>query len=142
MNRLPERTESVSRRRPSAVRWPHSGRTEIKRRIYVKCYTCGWRTARREERVGECPKCGDAASQVKAWEYPLVRKRRTWEVKNHALYQSVVGRGIRLSEFADKLGVSLRMVERYVFAGSRPKPEVRKKAAQLLGIDESELWKG
>jgi len=78
---------------------------------------------------------------IPGWSYPVERKRRAWQVKNRALYDALVSRGIRFPAFAGALGVSLRMVERYLFAGSLPKPEVRKRAAELLGMEESDLFR-
>ncbi|HZG83521.1 hypothetical protein [Paenibacillus sp.] len=111
------------------------------RRIHVKCEACGWKTQRRADRVGECRHCAAPMTAIPGWSYPVERKRRAWQVKNRALYDALVSRGIRFPAFAGALGVSLRMVERYLFAGSLPKPEVRKRAAELLGMEESDLFR-
>jgi len=111
------------------------------RRIHVKCEACGWKTQRRSDRVGVCRHCDAPMTAIPGWSYPVERKRRAWQVKNRALYDVLVSRGIRFPAFADALGVSLRMVERYLFAGSLPKPEVRRRAAALLGLEESDLFR-
>ena len=68
------------------------------------------------------------------------RKLRTWNVKNKILYGILFSKNIKLSDFAELVGVSRRTVQRWVFEGGKPADENIEKICDLLGYPEYILF--
>lgn len=72
-----------------------------------------------------------------------IRKFRTpkiWSVKNRILYGVLWAENMPLQTFADKVGVSLRAVESWIFEGRRPNEENTKKCEEVTGLPRSILF--
>ncbi|NEW07695.1 helix-turn-helix transcriptional regulator [Paenibacillus sp. SYP-B3998] len=112
-------------------------------RVYVRCPACRWYGKRPETALGNCLRCEKPVkpqTEVPKAAYPIERTRRIWDVKNPALYNLIVSNGLRLSEFAELIGVSVRMVERYVYQGSYPKEPVRQRMADLFDCPQEQCF--
>ncbi|MFP4457910.1 MAG: hypothetical protein ACLFPS_09685 [Clostridia bacterium] len=68
------------------------------------------------------------------------RKLKEWTVKNKILYGILFSYDIKLSDFAEMIGVSSRAVQRWVFEGKSPNRENRKKICELLDYPEYILF--
>lgn len=68
------------------------------------------------------------------------RRLTKWEVKNKILYGILFSYDIKLSEFAEMVGVHHRTVNRWVFEGKSPNEENREKIAKILGYPEYILF--
>jgi len=70
------------------------------------------------------------------------RKRKSWEVVNHDLYDYLVANNLGTDEFSKMIGKDTRRVQSYIYEGSVPRyKEDRENIARIIGIDVNILWK-
>jgi len=67
-------------------------------------------------------------------------KTQKWSVKNMFLYGALFAKDIKLSQFAQKLDVSDRIVQRWVYDGALPNERNRKSIAKILDIPDRILF--
>src|SRR3954468_23617810 len=59
---------------------------------------------------------------------------------NERLRREIQRAGLRLEDVADQVEIDVKTVERWITKGRLPHARNRARAAQLLGVDELELW--
>lgn len=62
-----------------------------------------------------------------------LRKTKSWSIKNIALWDAIQAQQYSLIEFAKRCGCSIRTLERWVFEGYPPKPDMAAKVELILG---------
>ncbi|MEN1990287.1 helix-turn-helix domain-containing protein [Paenibacillus hubeiensis] len=71
-----------------------------------------------------------------------IRKRRSWEVKNHALFQVMMEKSCSTKELAEVVGVSQNQVSRWIFKNAIPKTNNAHKAARYLNEEAEHIFHG
>ena len=89
---------------------------------------------------GECLPCKKYRARYKETYEPtriskidFVRKLKTWEVRNHSLYNALKERGIKIKVFANQIGVTDRTVHRWIYEDAVPCEENKIAIEQILG---------
>jgi len=60
--------------------------------------------------------------------------------RNQRLHDAIRQSGRRLDDLADEVGADPKTVGRWISTGRLPRPPMRQKLAQLLGVTEAVLW--
>lgn len=103
------------------------------------------RLRKRRKKKGLCTRCGKKANNGRAIcdkcryyleEYKrnhkvksepvIIRDLKKWDITNRELYDELIEQGITIKEFAEKVGVTPRSVEAWVFEGVEPRYKDRK----------------
>lgn len=69
----------------------------------------------------------------------IIRNLKTWGVKNKRLYDVLIDKKITIPQLAERVGVSSRSVDRWVFEGSIPKIENRERVNICLNMEVFEV---
>lgn len=73
-------------------------------------------------------------------QYPSERKRKSWTVQNHALWETMQKNNIVESEMASLFGVSVRTVQRWVYEGAAPKEGMAMDISSTMNMPLYELF--
>lgn len=69
------------------------------------------------------------------------RKPHSWEIKNRILMGLLLVEDIKLSELAEKVNVTARCVQNWVYEGRTPSKENQKKIAEILEVQTHILFR-
>lgn len=108
-----------------------------KRRKESLCTRCGDKIKKEEFNI--CQSCRDYLKKYNnenrdkyKKDKKIIRNTKTWEVKNWRLYDALIDKKISIPELAEKVGVSTRSADNWIFFDSTPKADNRKKINQVL----------
>lgn len=109
------------------------------------CTRCG---GEREDK--EYILCQDCREYIAEWkqdkdyskpeeEKVVIRTPRKWNIENEKLYKALIEKRMPISELANRVGVTTRTAERWVFQKGEPKDKNKNKINKVLGKEIYEI---
>ena len=107
-----------------------------KRKQKGLCSRCG--NERENKEYALCKECREYISNHKENYNPpkdpvIIRNLKKWDITNYRLYNALIMKSIKISELAEKVGVTTRSAERWVFENTEPTDIHKYRINQVLG---------
>lgn len=79
-------------------------------------------------------------NKVKGGSKKSFRRLSTWNIENRIMYGIMYSKDIKVSDLAERVGVTSRTVQRWLFEGSVPNEENQIKCVEILGYPKEILF--